>query len=88
LLDSAPAIMGTRSQDVTVSDLVDGEGEDARVSVRVSQQGSNHGVFAMQQPFSFVSVGPTNLEQLVLRKGDVLSERFVVDVADGPLSAA
>jgi hypothetical protein len=41
----------------------------------------------MQQPFSYVSVGPTVLAPLVLTAGAVIREHYVVDVADGALSA-
>jgi hypothetical protein len=87
-LEGADAVMGARPAEVAVSDRVDGEQDDGRVSVRIAQPTSGHGVFAMQQPFSYLSIGPTNLDPRVLAPREVIHEHYIIDVADGDLTAA
>lgn len=81
----APAIIGTTAQSVTVTDLVDGEIPAPRVSLRITQVGSEHGWFAAQTPgFGWLSVGPTVLpERVRMSAGNVFHEEYFVDVADG-----
>nr|WP_277959757.1 DUF6807 family protein [Frigoribacterium faeni] len=81
----ADAIIGTTSESVTVTDLVDGEVPAPQVSLRITQPGSAHGWFATQSPgFGWLSVGPTVLpERRRMSTGDVFHEEYFVDVADG-----
>jgi len=84
----AAELMGARPRRLRVTDRLDGEIPAPTATVRVSQIGSDHGVFTMQHPFSYLAIGPTILPGTVdLVAGSTFHEEYLVDVADGTLAA-
>ena len=55
----------------------------AKASVTFTQRQRN-GLFVLDAPFAFMSLGPSNLEELVISPGQVLEERYEITVADVP----
>lgn len=76
-------INGTHPMQTKISDLLDGDFPPPRVTITVTQPVSTHAVFAVRDPFSYFSIGPTVESTLTLTAGDTLSETYTIDVADG-----
>lgn len=77
------AINGTHPTQTKISDLLDGDFPPARVTITITQPISTHAVFAVRDPFSYFSIGPTVESTLTLAAGDTVSEIYTIDVADG-----
>lgn len=55
----------------------------SRVAVSIESE-QPHGLFALNQPFAYLALGPSNLEPVNLEEGDVLEARYKVTVTDLP----
>lgn len=51
-------------------------------------QGQDNALFIMKDPFAYISLGPTNLAPLKLKRGAVIEERYGVEVFDADPPAA
>lgn len=56
-----------------------------RVAVEIESH-QQHGLFALNQPFPYLALGPSNLAPLAVGKGEVLHGRYTVSVIDLPSS--
>jgi len=75
--------MGTTPTEAAFHGSIDGTWPVARAGVALRQSHAN-ALFALQSPFAFLSLGPTNLAPRTLSRGDRLVERYVVRVFDLP----
>ncbi len=75
--------LGSTATHVQLTDALDGEATPTLATVGFTQAGSRHAYFVMQQPFSYLAVGPSNAAPVTLRPGDCVADRYIVTVADG-----
>lgn len=73
--------MGSKPSKVTFVGSVDGTWPVEKAAVSISQEQAG-GLFVMESPFAFVSLGPTNLRSVTLKEGDELIETYHIRVYD------
>jgi hypothetical protein len=82
-----PDAMGTVPKAVTLTGAYDGMWPPARagVTMRQFQRGT---VFALRDPFAYLSMGPTNAEPMQIGRGEVIAETYEIEVFDAPPASA
>ena len=72
---------GQRLPAITWIGRIDGTLPIERAAVTLSQE-QDHALFLLHEKFGFVSMGPSNLEPVALKRGDVIEESYRIEVAD------
>jgi hypothetical protein len=84
-LDGAPtpfaAGMGATPRQATFRGSIDGTWPVARAGVSITQD-QQHALFVLETPFAFMSLGPSNLSAIDVRKGETLREHYTITVFD------
>lgn len=75
--------MGTVPAEVEFHGSIDGTWPVQRAGVRIRQE-LPFGLFVLESPFAFLSLGPSNLGPLPMTAGERLVERYVVTAFDLP----
>lgn len=73
--------MGATPGRVTFLGSIDGAWPPPQVAVTLEQRQSN-GLFALETPFAFIALGPSNLAERAMVAGEPLVERYAITVAD------
>jgi hypothetical protein len=81
-----PAGMGAVPVECEFHGSLDGTWPVKRAGVRIRQD-QQYGLFILETPFAFLSLGPSNLGPRALGRGDQLSESYLVTVFDLPRTA-
>ena len=74
--------MGRRPAAVTFVGSLDGYFPVRRAAIQVTQHHAPHALFPLEDPFAFISVGPSNDAPVKLSRGQVLAERYEILVRD------
>jgi len=77
----AAGVIGSTGPAVTMWGLMDGQWSPAKCAVTIRQSGRNTW-FLLKQSFAYLSVGPSNAEEINVRTGDCFDETYTITVAD------
>jgi hypothetical protein len=75
------AALGTTPRELEYVSAADGYWPIRHAGVRFTQ-GQDNGLFIMKDPFAYISLGPSNLAPLELKRGATIEERYGVEVFD------
>lgn len=78
---SFDSALGLQPQRATFQGAIDGYPVAPRTSVTFQQTG-HYGLFVLDKPFAFMSLGPSNLAELALQPNEILREAFVIEISD------
>jgi hypothetical protein len=76
-----PPVTGSSDLEITMWGLMNGQWSPAKCAVTIRQSG-RWTWFVLRQPFTYLAVGPSNAQELNVRRGDVFDETYTIPVAD------
>ncbi len=74
---------GTTAPSVGFWGLIDGQWKRTVASVTITQQ-QTFTWFVLKRDFPYLSIGPSNIEEFTVGKGDVSEESYSIEIADRP----